>query len=107
MEWISEIVWFCNTFFGKLIEAIVVVFQWLWGWLFSFIEPHWTYLINMVVDWLAYLSFPDLSVLADYWAGANLWLPLNELLQLMGVYWTVYGVFLLVRTILKLVPWIW
>ena len=75
---------------------------WMLELMFALAEPFWYFLVDKLPSGL--LSVAVLSV--HYFKSADAWLPLTEGLVIYGLWWLFLMWFVVVKFILKLVPFI-
>ena len=78
----------------------------IWEWVQ---DTFWSALSGLADSFMSMLpqSFQvNCASLAGYMAIANCWIPLDLGLSLLLIYWGFVSMFVMIKMVLKLIPWI-
>ncbi|QDU58332.1 hypothetical protein Pan181_45660 [Aeoliella mucimassa] len=104
LDTIQQILWTLKWLGKTILDACTALFGWVWNWVWAYMQPAWQWVRDMLDALLQYLHFPDTTQFLDLYAGANLWLPLDEFFQILGAYSIFWVSVVFVRYVIKFIP---
>jgi hypothetical protein len=86
-------------------DTLASFFSALWDWIVSKVHDPVNSMLQPIADKMPDLSF-ETGALVAYASYVNEWIPLGYIITLVSLYYTVVLVFIAVKFVLKLLPWV-
>lgn len=89
-----------------MVDWIIDSLKWVWGWVMDVGSAAGQAIWSGVMTGIPSFDNPALDEWASYLVAVNHWLPIDALLAAWVTYFTFLAIFVSVKIVLKLVPFI-